>query len=65
MQAGRPSSQEAVFNGVPTISFPVFADQDINANRLEKIGVTVILELGTVTRDELKRAFDKILYDKE
>lgn len=64
MQAGRPSAQEAVLNGVPMISFPVLGDQDVNANRLEKIGATVVLELGTVTRDELKRALDKVVYDK-
>lgn len=63
-QGGRPSTMEALCEAVPTITFPVFGDQDVNSNRMEKLGATVKLELGNVTREELKGAVERVAYDK-
>lgn len=63
-QCGRPSMSEALCNGVPMIAFPVLGDQDNNANRMEKMGANVKLELGTVTIQQFKEAVEKTVYDK-
>lgn len=63
MQGGRPSTVEGLCNAVPFIMFPVLADQDVNANRMNKVGGSVLLELGTVTTKQLQDAVNKTVYD--
>jgi len=62
-QAGRPSSQESMYNGVPMVTFAVFGDQDYNAQRLEDIGVAIQLDITTVTADQFRRAIKEIVYN--
>lgn len=51
---------EAVYNAVPVIVFPIFAEQDFNAFRYERVERGIKLELSTVTASKLKDAFDEI-----
>ncbi|XP_021956809.1 UDP-glucuronosyltransferase 1-7C [Folsomia candida] len=57
--------QEAICNGVPLIAFPVFAEQDYNANKLEWRKVGVQLEITTITEDKFTTAIRRVLDDKE
>jgi glucuronosyltransferase len=58
---GLLSLTEAANQGVPVIVFPLFADQDYNANIVEKVGRGVKVEITEVTVQILKNALSKIL----
>jgi glucuronosyltransferase len=58
---GLLSLTEAANQGVPVIVFPLFADQDYNANIVEKVGRGVKVEITEVTIQILKNALSKIL----
>jgi len=62
-QAGRPSSQEALYSEVPTVVFPILADQDFNAHRAINLGVAIGEEFVGLTEGKLKTALDKLLTD--
>ncbi|XP_021953673.1 UDP-glucuronosyltransferase 2B31 isoform X1 [Folsomia candida] len=62
-QAGRPSVQEAIFNAVPMIAFPILFDQDFNAMQLEERGLTVRLDVHNFTDQNLQSALSSVLYD--
>jgi len=55
--------QEAVFHAVPMIAFPLFAEQDYNAQRLESTGRGLKLEIGSFTSLDLQDAIRKISSD--
>jgi len=57
------SIQEALFNGVPMISFPIFAEQDYNAERVHRKKRGIRLEITTVTQKELEDAINEIFMD--
>lgn len=65
MQGGRPSTVEALCDGVPTIALPVLGDQDFNAKRINAAGGNILLEWGTLTTPQLVGAVRKIAYDSE
>jgi N-glycosyltransferase len=56
--------QEAITFGVPMIAFPLFAEQDYNAFRLERTGRGIRLEISTLTQEQLDKALNDILTDK-
>jgi glucuronosyltransferase len=58
---GALSSQEAIYNGVPIVAIPVFADQDSNALNAETKGYGVTLEVTEITEEKLLAAINKIL----
>ncbi|CAG7724753.1 unnamed protein product [Allacma fusca] len=60
--SGLMSIQEAIFNGVPLVSLPVFSEQDYNAERVHTGGYGIRLEITTLTADQLVEALSKILY---
>jgi UDP:flavonoid glycosyltransferase YjiC (YdhE family) len=55
--------QEAIYNSVPLISFPVFAEQDYNAERIHRKEYGIRFEVTTVTQSELVHAINKVLTD--
>lgn len=55
-QCGLQSTEEAVARGVPIVGIPFIADQEMNAERLEKNGVGVNIDFVTMTKEELKEA---------
>lgn len=64
-QAGRPSTQEAIFHGVPIISLPVFEDQDYTADRVRDMGGGIVLEIATITKEQFKGAIEDITTDQK
>ena len=56
--------QEAVFHAVPMIAIPVFAEQDYNSERLERMGRGLTLDLASFTASELENAIHRICHEK-
>lgn len=54
--AGLGSMIEAIYNAVPLISFPIFAEQDYNANFLEPRGIGIKLEIIDLKSHHLQNA---------
>ncbi|KAJ6643627.1 UDP-glucosyltransferase 2 [Pseudolycoriella hygida] len=63
--AGLVGLQEAIYNSVPLISFPIFGDQDYNAERIHRKEYGIRLEITTVTQVQLEDAINKILTDNK
>ncbi|KAJ6643628.1 UDP-glucosyltransferase 2 [Pseudolycoriella hygida] len=55
--------QEAIYNSVPLISFPIFAEQDYNAERIHRREYGIRLEILNVTQAELEKAIESVLTD--
>lgn len=51
---------EAIYYGVPMVSFPMFAEQDYNANLLEAKEIAIKLEITTLKSNELETAIKEI-----
>ncbi|XP_035701550.1 UDP-glucuronosyltransferase 1A1 isoform X1 [Folsomia candida] len=62
--AGLLGIQEAICNSVPLIAFPIFAEQDYNANKLEYRKVGVQLEITAIREDKFWGAIGKVLDDQ-
>ncbi|KAK4586977.1 hypothetical protein RGQ29_023919 [Quercus rubra] len=67
---GWNSTLESILNGVPIITFPLFAEQKMNATILiEEFGMAVRLEVlsskKVVGREEIQKKVRKIMVDKE
>lgn len=60
---GLLSIQEVLHYPVPMITFPVFAEQDYNAERIHRMKRGIRLDITTVTQAELEDAINKILTD--
>ncbi|CAG7730647.1 unnamed protein product [Allacma fusca] len=60
---GALSTQEAIYNGVPLVALPIFADQDNNARSAEEKGYAITLEITDLTEEILRTAIYKILND--
>jgi len=58
------SIQEALFNAVPMITFPVFAEQDYNSERLHRTKRGIRLEITDFSQQDLEDALHKLLNDK-
>lgn len=64
-QGGLQSSEEAIYNAVPVIGFPILADQDYQVGRMEALGVGKRFDITTVTKEEIMSAIQEIVSDKE
>ena len=60
---GGNSQFEALYHGIPVISFPIFADQPYNAKRAEYHGFGITMDLRAFMPDQLIRAIDNICAD--
>ncbi|EAT33348.1 AAEL014371-PA [Aedes aegypti] len=61
--SGLLSTQEAIYNGVPIIGFPVFADQHQNINYCMEQGVGKRLSIKNVKSSELVNAIRELMTD--
>lgn len=61
--SGLMGIQEAVQNAVPLISFPIFAEQDYNAERIHRKQYGIRLEILDVTQSQIEDAVRRILKD--
>lgn len=59
--SGLVSLQESISYAVPMISFPCFAEQNYNAERIQRKETGIVLEVTTVTKGQLVDAINKIL----
>ncbi|CAL8143999.1 unnamed protein product [Orchesella dallaii] len=56
---------EAIFSSVPLICFPIFAEQDFNAQLVEQKGIGIKLEITDLKEEDLKNAILRILGDNK
>lgn len=60
-QGGLQSTEEAVSYAVPLIGFPVFADQDMQVNKMVSLGVARRLEIKALDENELFEAISTVV----
>ncbi|CAL8109965.1 unnamed protein product [Orchesella dallaii] len=61
--SGLMGIQESIYNSVPLISFPIFAEQDYNAERIHRKEYGIRLEITAFTQEELEDAITKVVTD--
>ncbi|ODM95813.1 UDP-glucuronosyltransferase 1-3 [Orchesella cincta] len=64
-QGGRPSIQESICHGAPVIGLPVFADQDLNTQRLENLGGAIVLQFDSLTETTFQNAITEMTSSKK
>lgn len=64
MQGGLQSLEESVFNRVPMVAIPFFADQPRNAKKINDLGIGLLLDYMTMTKDTLKEAILEVAQNK-
>ncbi|XP_058473697.1 UDP-glucuronosyltransferase 2C1-like [Solea solea] len=52
---------EAVYHAVPMVGLPLFADQPDNLARLTRRGAAIVLDIHTMTSDELTEALQAVI----
>lgn len=62
---GLLSTQEAVFFAVPMIVFPIFAEQDYNAERIHGAERGIKMEIADLTEETIEDAIREILRNKK
>lgn len=62
---GLLSLHEAAYHGVPTLVLPVFCDHDGNAAQAEKLGYARVMNLATITINELHEGILKISQNRD
>jgi len=62
---GLSSTIEAVYRGVPTLSVPIFADQLLNAQHIERAGITKIVDFDLITADSLRDDILEVINNKQ
>lgn len=55
-QVGLQSMEEAIHREVPVVGIPFLGDQPLNALKVEKLNIGVILDHNTITKEQLKNA---------
>ncbi|MGH3588777.1 MAG: macrolide family glycosyltransferase [Pseudonocardia sp.] len=58
--AGMNSTMEALYYGVPLITFPQMPEQVANADRVQELGLGERLDAGTVTVEALRAAVTRV-----
>lgn len=58
--AGMNSTMEALYYGVPLITFPQMPEQVANADRIQELGLGERLDAGTVTAETLRAAVTRV-----
>ncbi|XP_049819206.1 UDP-glucuronosyltransferase 1A5-like [Aethina tumida] len=64
-QGGLQSIEESITNGVPMVVLPIIADQPFNAKRMKNLGIAKVLEIETMTRDQLQEAIIEVAQTKK
>lgn len=60
---GIHGTTEAVFNAVPVLGTPLFADQYYHLRMIETSGMGINIDVDTVTEEELSTAMNKLIHD--
>ncbi|KAK4872661.1 hypothetical protein RN001_014690 [Aquatica leii] len=60
-QGGLQSMDEALYDHVPMLVMPVFADQRFNAYRIVAKGCAVLIDYQTMTKDDFKKAILEVI----
>lgn len=63
--AGMNSTMEALFYGVPLITFPQMPEQVANADRVAALGLGERLDAGTLTPETLHRIVSRVAADQQ
>ncbi|KAG7196862.1 hypothetical protein KM043_014498 [Ampulex compressa] len=63
-QGGVQSLEEAIYNAVPMIGFPILSDQTWNVNRLVTLSVAKKLSIHEVDKRTLKRTIHEVVTNK-
>lgn len=58
---GALSRQESLYYAVPMINFPIFAEQEYNANLAHLKKFAISLDINSFTADDLKTAILELL----
>ncbi|MFI8793728.1 glycosyltransferase [Streptomyces sp. NPDC055105] len=61
---GFNGTREAIAAGVPMVAVPMFAEQSLNATRLEQLGIGRRINVEDLTRDSLAQAVRTLLEDR-
>lgn len=61
--AGMGSTMEALYYGVPLVCVPQMLEQEVNARRVEELGLGVRLDAARLTADDLRAAVDAVTGD--
>ncbi|AHH97629.1 macrolide family glycosyltransferase [Kutzneria albida] len=61
--AGMGSTMESLHNGVPLVCVPQMAEQALNADRVQALGLGRVLGSTEVTAQELRKAVDEVAAD--
>lgn len=64
-QGGQQSTEEAINFGVPLIGFPILADQDYLAKRIEALGMGKYFDIRTITSDQFENAIKEIITNEK
>lgn len=62
---GLLSTQEAVYHSVPIIVFPIFAEQDYNAQRIHSKERGIMMEISDLTAEKMEQAIREIVTNKK
>jgi len=62
---GLMGSLESLYNGVPMVGIPIFADQVANMQKFESFGAAVALSHRTLDEEKVYQAIKKIISDPE
>ncbi|XP_072754820.1 uncharacterized protein [Anoplolepis gracilipes] len=63
-QGGVQSTEEAVYNGIPVIGFPIIWDQLYNMQYIQKLGVGVLLHYHNISKEKLQTAIYEVINNK-
>lgn len=59
-QAGKPSIQESICHAAPVLAMPVFADQDVNAERIQDLGAALVIQFASLTDENFQHAVEEM-----
>lgn len=60
---GQGGVYEAIYSATPIISVPLFGDQSNTASILENLGVSIRLDIRSITKKNLLKALNAIVND--
>jgi MGT family glycosyltransferase len=63
--AGMNSTMEALYYGVPLVTFPQMPEQVANADRVTELGLGERLKADTLTPDTLRQAISRVTTDQQ
>ncbi|CAG9860676.1 unnamed protein product [Phyllotreta striolata] len=65
MQGGLQSIEETINNEVPLVGMPFFTDQPANLRKIEELGMGLMIDHVSLTKDKLKAALLEVAQNKK